>query len=71
MLPGARELGLVDELETGGKLESAPGLVTVGAGIDGMARLASSKRTTSFNFCENMNIKGWSGHLGRNVFVIF
>lgn len=31
----------MDELETGGKLESAPGLVTVGAGIDGMARLAT------------------------------
>ena len=41
LLPGARELGLVDNLKTGVKLKSTPGLVPVGAGVDDMAQLAA------------------------------
>ena len=41
LLPGARELGLVYNLKTGGKLKSTPGLVSGGAGVDDMAQLAA------------------------------
>ena len=40
-MPGTREGGLVDELEAGGELKGAPGLVSGGTGGDGMARLAA------------------------------
>ena len=41
MLPGTRDLGLVDQLKTMGKLKGTPGLVAVGTGGDGVAWLAA------------------------------
>ena len=54
LLPRTRELGLVHQLETGGKLDCTPGLVSVGTGDDGVAWLAAVcakpgiKPTTAF-----------------------